>query len=155
MNCTATANLTPPASLKEPELFVTIGSIQPRHYSIGKKKSHHSHSTTVSLPVSVSNLSPTNCVPFLRSGEFFRIARSSLTLSSILKQSYQLDRQQEEEENDEIQHLRSSNLTKVHLGQPFLLSRCNLRQGLADRFVVEMRHAAVFASCQKRCTNPG
>ena len=48
-------------------------------------KSHQHHSTTVSSPVWVSNLSPTNSVPFLRSGEFFKNARSSLTLSSILK----------------------------------------------------------------------
>jgi hypothetical protein len=36
-------------------------------------------------------------VPFLRSGEFFRIARSSLTLSSILKNNIS---PQEEEQKD-------------------------------------------------------
>ena len=52
-------------------------------------------------------------MPFLRSGEFFRIARSSLTLSSILKQSYQLDRQQEEEENDEDEDEEDEEVARI------------------------------------------
>jgi hypothetical protein len=148
LNCTATANLTLSASPEGTRAFRYHWKSPATDYSVGKNKSHHHHSTTVSLPVSVSNLSPTNCVPFLRSGEVFRIARSSLTLSSILKQSCQLDRRQEEEEEEEEKdgnlHLRSSNLSKIHLRQPFLLARRNLHQGLADRFVVEMRHPAVF-----------
>ena len=107
-------------------------------FTLGTRTSPYS--TIESFPLSISYFSPTSCVFFVIHGDFRKISRSSLTLSSILQ--YLVSKSPSRLRTPQF-HLRACDLAKLSRFNGCVICWCDFAQCMLDLCIVKVGQSAI------------